>query len=135
MDIDHAAGHFDFRVHDVILFINQKYDATMLIIRGCRCVNAMVVSAIFINYVREIILIFVFPERLRQRNSPRGIHYQKNPFLGSGRSGGPQTTTIPHDGLQPCHIRLDGFERNRKQLCGSASQNTGGTYPGILKIA
>ena len=46
---EHAARHFDFRVQNVILFVFQKYDATVLIIRGCRCMNAVMVRTIFIN--------------------------------------------------------------------------------------
>ena len=94
MDIDHAAGHFDFRVQDVILFINQKYDATVLIIRGCRCVNAMVVSTILIK--SEIFLILMcFQEGCDGEICLRKLLIKEIHFLGR-RSGGPKATTIPH---------------------------------------
>ena len=126
MHIDHAARHFDFRVEDVILFVYQQYDATVLIIQGCRCVNAMMVSAIFINKIGEIILIFV---TCLQKGCYRDIRFwkliiKKNIFCA-----------VHGAAARPCHIWLDGFERNRKRVCISASRNTGETLFGSQKIA
>ena len=81
MHIEHAAGHFDFRVQDVILFVYQEYDATVLIIRGCRCVNeVMVMRYSLIKSGKSSSSLWLVSKKAATEKFASGNSLSKKPF-------------------------------------------------------